>query len=115
MGVALQAVVEWAERYADAAETAARTESDPVRRACHLRVAEACRQVPAKPARNLFEGLQAIVLTHLAIHIEGHGLSVSIGSPDRILAPFIPDDLARAEAQRRGERKLSDSASLRED
>jgi pyruvate-formate lyase len=61
-------------------------------------VAEACRHVPAKPARNLFEGLQAIILIHLAIYIEGHGMSVSIGLPDRVLRPFIDDDFDEEEA-----------------
>ena len=93
MSVALQAVTDWAHRYAEAAEAAARAEEDPMVREAHLRVAEACRHVPARPARSLFEGLQAIVLTHLAIHLEGHGMSVSIGLPDRVLAPFIGDDL----------------------
>jgi pyruvate-formate lyase len=89
MCIALQAVIDWAYRYADAAEAAARLQSDPVLRDCHLRVAQACRHVPARPARNLFEGLQAMTLVHLAIAIEGHGMSISIGLPDRILAPFI--------------------------
>ena len=92
MAIALQAVIDWARRYADAAESAARTAQDPVVREAHCRVAAACRRVPAKPARNLFEGLQAIVLVHLATVIEGHGMSVSIGLPDRVLAPFITDD-----------------------
>ena len=92
MGIALQAVMDWAIRYADAAEAAARDEADAAVRNAHLRVAEACRHVPARPARNLFEGLQAIVLTHLAIAVEGHGMSVSIGLPDRVLAPFINGD-----------------------
>lgn len=93
MRIALQAVVGWAGRYADEAERAAQAAADPVIRAMHRRVAEACRQVPAKPARNLFEGLQSIILTHLAIAVEGHGYSISIGLPDRVLAPFITDDL----------------------
>ena len=91
MSIALQAVIDWANRYADAAEAAAGSQEDPVVRAAHLRVAQACRHVPARPARNLFEGLQAIALVHLAIAIEGHGMSVSIGLPDRVLAPFIDD------------------------
>ncbi|NQU21965.1 MAG: hypothetical protein HQ567_11835, partial [Candidatus Nealsonbacteria bacterium] len=44
MAIALQAVVDWAGRYAAAAEAAARAEADPVRRACHERVAAACRR-----------------------------------------------------------------------
>ncbi len=91
MATALRAVVDWAHRYVRAAETAARSASDPIVRAAHLRVARACRQVPGRPARDLFEALQAMVLTHLAVAIEGHGLSISIGLPDRVLAPFIGD------------------------
>lgn len=95
MSIALQAVIDWAHRYADAAERAAQSEQDPVLRAAHLRVAKACRHVPAKPARNLFEGLQTMVLAHLAVAIEGHGMSISIGLPDRVLAPFIDDNFDR--------------------
>lgn len=91
MSIALQAVIDWAQRYADAAELAARSEPNPALREAHLRVAQACRRVPARPARNLFEALQAMVLAHLAVAIEGHGMSISIGLPDRILAPFIDD------------------------
>lgn len=98
MVIALRAVIEWAHRYADAAEAAARVEHDPVRRAAHARVADACRRVPARPARNLFEGLQAIALAHLAVAIEGHGMSISIGLPDRALAPFIGDGFDADEA-----------------
>jgi len=92
MVMALRAVIDWAGRYAQAAQAAAENEPDPQIRAAHRRVAAACRRVPARPARSLFEGLQAIVLVHLAIAIEGHGMSVSIGLPDRVLAPFIGDD-----------------------
>ncbi len=98
MTIGLEAVIHWAHRYADAAEEAARREREPVVRAAHERVARACRQVPARPARDLFEGLQAIVLTHLAIALEGHGMSVSIGLPDRVLAPFLDDAFDPEEA-----------------
>ena len=98
MGIALRAVIAWAERYAEAAATAAQCEGDPVVRMAHLRVAQACRHVPAHPARDLFEALQAMILVHLALHIEGHGLSVSIGLPDRVLAPFVAPDLDHKDA-----------------
>jgi formate C-acetyltransferase len=92
MVIALQAVVHWANRYAEAAEKAANSTEDNILRAAHQRVAEACRRVPARPARNLFEGLQAKALVHLAIAIEGHGMSISVGLSDRALAPFIDHD-----------------------
>lgn len=97
MAIALQAVIDWAGRYAEAAEAAAQRAHDPVIRACHRRVAAACRHVPARPARTLFEGLQAIALVHLAITLEGHGLSVSIGLPDRALAHLLDAGAAQAD------------------
>jgi len=91
MAIALRAVIDWAHRYADEAERLAADVAREDVAACLRRVAEACRRVPAEPARNLFEGLQAIALVQLAIAIEGHGLSVSVGLPDRVLAPFAPE------------------------
>jgi len=91
MRISLEAVIAWAHRYAEAAEQAAEAADDPVIAACHRRVAAACRHVPEHPARNFFEGLQAIALTHLAVAIEGHRLSVSIGLPDRALARFCDE------------------------
>jgi len=91
MAVALRAVIDWSHRYADEAERLAADTAREDVAACLRRVADACRRVPAEPARNLFEGLQAVALVQLAIAIEGHGLSVSVGSPDRVLAPFAPE------------------------
>jgi formate C-acetyltransferase len=54
MAIACEAVLEWAERYAEAADARAGTEPDPTLAACHARVAEACRHVPRHPARSLF-------------------------------------------------------------
>ena len=98
MAICLEAMIDWAGRYADAAEAAADDERDPLVRGCYLRVAAACRRVPARPAGSLYEGLQAIALTHLALAIEGHGMSISIGLPDRVLAPFATDGLDTDEA-----------------
>ena len=92
VAIACRAVIRWAERYAEAAASAAEREADPLRAVCLRRVAAACRHVPAQPARNLFEALQAIALAHLAIHIEGHGYSVSPGRLDQVLLPYYHDD-----------------------
>ncbi|MBD3177857.1 MAG: hypothetical protein GF320_22000 [Armatimonadia bacterium] len=91
MVIALDAVMDWALRYAGAAETLAEESTDLAVAEIHRRVATACRRVPAQPARDLFEGLQSIALVQLAIALEGHGMSVSVGSPDRVLAPFADE------------------------
>ncbi len=89
--IALQAVIDWSHRYAKAAAALAVTTADEALALAHRRVAEACANVPANPARNLFEGLQAIALAHLATSIEGHGMSISVGLPDRALARFADE------------------------
>jgi len=86
--IACRAVIRWAGRYATAAEERAKTLTPGARRTALLRVAAACRHVPAAPARDLFEALQAIVLVHLALHAEGQGYSVSPGRLDLLLAPY---------------------------
>lgn len=91
MRITLAAVINWAHRYAEASEHAAAQPANGGEADCHRRVAEACRHVPEHPARNLFEGLQAIALVHLAISIEGHHQSLSIGLPDRVLSPFAAE------------------------
>lgn len=91
MRIGVEAVLEWAARWAAAAETAARRSADAAERACLERVAAACRHVPRHPARDLFEGLQAIVLVHLAAVVEGQGMSLSVGLPDRALAAFADE------------------------
>lgn len=91
MVIGCEAVMAWADRYAEAASARARTARNLSVAACHERVAAACRQVPRRPARNLFEGFQVIVLAHLATVVEGQGMSQSIGLPDRVLERFADE------------------------
>ncbi len=83
-----RAVISWADRYARTAGEMAKHTKDPMIAECLERISKACLRVPGEPARNLFEGLQSIVLIHLASIIEGQGMSVSIGLPDRVLSRF---------------------------
>lgn len=98
MHIACRAVIEWAGRYAEAAEAAASRCDDAEVGSCLRRIAATCRHVPARPARNLFEGLQSILLVHLAMYIEGQGMSVSIGLPDRVLERFAKEAEADPDA-----------------
>lgn len=89
--LAMHGVIRWAERYAEAyaqAADVADAEGDAERALALQRVATSCRQVPAGPARNLHEALQSLALVHLALHIEGHGHSVSPGRLDQLLVPY---------------------------
>lgn len=97
MAIALRAVCAWSGRIAVAAAQAAAVEGDPDRQACLAQIARSCTQVPAHPARNLHEGLQAIAICQIALAIEGNGVSVSLASPDRALADFADEAAADPE------------------
>ncbi|MBL4701140.1 MAG: hypothetical protein JKX85_07770 [Phycisphaeraceae bacterium] len=89
MRLTCEALIKWANRLADHAQQLADTCDDPTLATCHQRVANACRHVPQYPARDLFEALQSMMLIHLSLALEGQGLSISIGLPDRALDAFI--------------------------
>jgi formate C-acetyltransferase len=91
--IALRAFSRFGRRYeALAREEAARCE-DKTRKQELLRIAEVCAQVPAYGARNFYEALQAMYLTHMAMLVEQHGGSISIGRFDRILWPYYKNDI----------------------
>ena len=93
--IALQAAVRFAHRYADEAERqAADQATTPDRRAELLQIAQACRHVPAKPARTLQEAVQAAWFIHLISQIESNGHSFSLGRFDQYTYPFYKADLA---------------------
>jgi formate C-acetyltransferase len=81
-----QAVVSWANRYADEAARLAATATDPTRDEL-LTIAEACRRVPAHPPRTFQEALQSVLFMHFAAQIESWESAISIGRMDRFLYP----------------------------
>ncbi len=86
------AVIAWAHRYADLAEAEA-ADADPVRAEELREIARICRRVPEYPAESYYEALQSFVFTHLAIHIEQYGWSVSAGRFDQYIYPYFERDL----------------------
>ena len=92
--IAIDGILKWAQRYADLAEEQARVHPDPARRAELSRIADICRRVPAEPARDFHEALQSFWFTHLALHIEQYGWSISAGRFDQYLFPFYSRDIS---------------------
>ena len=92
--IALQAAVRFAGRYADEAERQAGNPAASLERKEELlRIAEVCRQVPARPARNFQEAVQAAWFVHLISQIESNGHSFSMGRFDQYTYPFYKADL----------------------
>mgnify|MGYP000479429461 CR=1 FL=1 len=48
------------------------------------------------------QGIGRYDAEHLALAIEGHGMSISIGLPDRVLAPFVNADRVGADFDAEG-------------
>jgi pyruvate formate-lyase/glycerol dehydratase family glycyl radical enzyme len=91
--IACQAVVRFAERYAQEAERLASDEADPARQEELRRIAEGCRHVPAQPARSFQEALQAMQFVLVAAQIEDYESAFSIGRLDQLLWPYFQADI----------------------
>ena len=91
--IALSAVVGYAHRYADLAETMAKKEKDSKAKAELLEIAEVCRRVPEFPARSFREAVQAFWFTHLIIEIEQAGCGTSPGRYGQYMYPFYRKDI----------------------
>jgi pyruvate formate-lyase/glycerol dehydratase family glycyl radical enzyme len=88
-----KAVIGFANRYADLAETMAVDETDPVRARELAEIAEVCRRVPEHPAATFREAIQCVYFIHLAAQIESGGNSISLGRIDQVLATYYEADL----------------------
>ena len=86
--ISCQAVINFANRYAELASKMARTCSDPVRKNELLKIAENCARVPRYPAQNFYQACQSFWFTQLLIQIESNGHSVSPGRFDQYMYPF---------------------------
>ena len=91
--IACNGIMRWAVRHAELAERMASECEDLSRRAELLAIAGRCRRVPAEPARDFPEALQSFWFTHLAMHIEQYGWSISAGRFDQYTYPYFRNSL----------------------
>ena len=95
MDISCDAAIIFAERHAVIAETMAREETDPQRKAELQRIAATCRRVPAHAPANFWEALQMYWFVHLGTITELNGWdAMSPGHLDQHLFPFFETDLA---------------------
>ena len=111
--IVCNAMIAWAQRYAQEAERQAEAEADSNRRTELLRIAENCRQVPAQPARDFWEALQCVYFIQIAIQLEANGLSISLGRPDQFLYPYYKNDLDTGKLDRDGLYELIETFYLK--
>jgi len=95
MGIAVRALIGFAERHAEQAEALAAAEADPVRRAELERIAAVCRRVPAHAPRDFQEALQYYWFVHLGVVTELNTWDAfNPGHIDQHLLPFYRAGLA---------------------
>ncbi len=90
--IAMEGVVNLANRYADHCDLLAKT-CRSERRMELSQMAENLRQVPALPARTFYQAVQSIWITLVAIHQEGLDAAISFGRLDQILYPYYQQDI----------------------
>ena len=91
--ICLQALEDWAQRYAAHLNKMAVEEAGPARKAELEKMAKICARVPKYPARTFHEALQSMMFLQLALCIEAYENAVSFGRLDQILYPYFKHDL----------------------
>lgn len=91
--LSLDAVIRFANRYADLADSMAEKETDEQRRVELKQIAVNCRRVPAYPPQSFHQALQAMWFVVLGLRIEGPALGITFGRPDQYLYPYFRADI----------------------
>ncbi|MEJ2504555.1 MAG: pyruvate formate lyase family protein, partial [Gemmatimonadota bacterium] len=106
MDIACAAIVGFAQRHADLAETLAE-DAEPSRREELEGIARVCRRVPARAPRTFHEAIQMYWFVHLGTVMELNGWdAMNPGHIDQHLAPFYERGLADGTLDREGAREL---------
>ncbi len=87
----LEAIVKYANRYADLAEKTAEEETDPVRKAELKQMAANCRRVPEYPAETFWEACQCFWFLFLMMNPSS---TAAAGRFDQYMYPYYKKDIA---------------------
>ena len=90
--ISCDAVITYANRYADLAREEANACSDTNRKAELLAIAANCSNVPAKGAKSFYEACQSFWFVQQLLQIESSGHSISPGRIDQYLYPYYEAD-----------------------
>ncbi len=104
--ISMQAVIDWAHRYAELAEKMAKEETDPQRKAELKQIAEHCRWVPENPPRTFREALQFFWTVYSACYIEHYQYLQPVGRMDQYFYPYYKKDIAEGRLTREAATEL---------
>ncbi len=111
--LACEAMICFAERYADLAGKMAREEDDPARSQELLAIADVCARISAGPPRSFWEALQLIWFVHLGVMLDDGGVAHALGRLDQILLPLLRKDLDAGALTREGALELIECLFLK--
>ncbi len=106
--ISCEAAIRYAGRYALLALEKAKQESDPVRKAELLQIAQNCANVPQKGAKTFWEACQSFWFVQQLLQIESSGHSISPGRFDQYMYPYYKADLDRNVLTRQQAQELID-------
>ncbi len=92
IGEVLTGMVSFSENIAAEARLLALSEADPRRKAALLELEAIHRRIPAAPPRTFREGLTAVWLAWIALHLENSNIGLSLGRLDQLLYPLYRSD-----------------------
>ncbi|HHV11752.1 MAG TPA: glycyl radical protein [Clostridiales bacterium] len=103
-----QAVVTYAQRYAQLALEEAKRCSDPVRREELAQIAKNCARVPRYGATSFYEACQSFWFIQMLLQVESSGHSISPGRFDQYMYPYYAADLKSGKITREFAQELID-------
>ena len=103
-----QAVIEYAERYAELASQMAAECTDPVRKQEFLQISQNCSRVPANGATSFYEACQSFWFVQQLLQVESSGHSISPGRFDQYMYPYYKADLDKGIITRESAQELLD-------
>lgn len=103
-----EAVIGYAQRYAELAEEEAKDCTDPERKRELEQIAKNCRHVPAKGAEGFYEACQSFWFVQQLIQLESSGHSISPGRFDQYMYPYYKKDMEAGKITREFAQELID-------
>lgn len=112
MILCLEGLRAYSKNLAAQAEFDAKQETDSTRRAEMERLSKACAQVVEKPARTLYEAVNAIWITWIGLHMESMNAGLSIGRLDQWLQPYFLADMEKIDSRQDRAKFIRDAIEL---
>ncbi len=93
----IEAIKNFADKYAQKARELSRQEKDPVRKKELSEIAATISRVPYYSARSFREAIQSLWFMIVALRVEGVGPAYNIGRFDQFMYPYYKADVAKGE------------------